>query len=265
MVDLGCGARCAKLIILTINFFFVLIGFVLLGFGIFLVIDTKALHREYFAPLGGSAEQIIIAAGVILIVGICILFLTAIGCCAAAKEHAGCLTFYSVILILLLILQIAAVITAGVFYNTIINGLDDKMSEMVKLQYGQPKYNDSTEFIDNLQSKLHCCGVTEGPLDWKNSAYHNNSGPTVPESCCTMDGNYIVNKTQCLEKAYEPNASDRSKYIYIEGCDAKLDRLIKHYVGVLIGVVIGVVVIQIIFIIITCLLKSSVARGYEYI
>lgn len=266
MADVGCGARCAKTVILIINFIFMLIGILLLAFGIFLVIDTKYLHHEYFVPLGGSAEQMIIAAGVILVVGISILFITVVGCCAAAKQHAGCLMFYSVILILLLLLQIAAVIIAGVFYNKIIDGLGNKMLNMLETDYGTQGKNDTTEFIDFVQSELYCCGVTEkGPQDWTNSAYFRTTHNTVPDSCCTKNGAVSVNHVLCLATAYIPLAPNRSKYIYTEGCDAKMDRVIKNYVGVLIGVVVGVVVIQIALIVITCLLKSRVSRGYEFV
>lgn len=264
MLNLGCGAKLAKLIILFTNSIFLLIGVFLLAFGIFLVVDTKYLHHKYFIPLGGSAEQMIIAAGVILIVGISILFLAVVGFCSAVKQHAGCLTFYSVILILLLILQISAVIIAGVFYEKIIHSLEHEMLKMVQTNYGKPDQNYSTQFIDFLQSELHCCGASnEGPLDWKQSYYHKTTNNTVPDSCCTKNGGTSVSPTFCQATAYTPKAPNRPKYIYTQGCDRKLDTLIKHYVGTLIGVVIGFVVVQVVFIVVTCLLKSSFSRGYE--
>lgn len=267
MADTGCGPKCAKLIILLINLIFGLIGIVLLGFGIFLVVDAKALHNEYFIPAGSSANMILIAAAVILVVGLIIMFITIVGCCAVAKENTGCLTFYSGILILVLILQVIAVILAGVFYNQIVSGLDDQMLKIVKTQYGQPNQNDSTVFIDNVQKDLHCCGVTaQGPNDWKLSQWHNETQLTVPESCCTVDKTgHTLDLTSCREYAYKPESTERTKYVYTEGCDSKVDGLIKQYVGILIGVVIAVVLIQVVFIIVACLLRSSMARGYEYV
>jgi small-conductance mechanosensitive channel len=265
MGDTGCGAQCAKIVILLINFIFGLIGIVLLGFGIFLVVDAKAMHKQFFIPAGSSAEMILIAAGVILIVGLIIMAITVVGCCAVAKKNTGCLTFYSCVLIMVLILQVIAVILAGVFYNQIIDSLDDQMLIIVNKEYGYK--NDSTVFIDTVQKELHCCGVTaKGPLDWEYSKWNNDTRGIVPESCCTPDGKGgFVDLKKCREYAYHNETTDRSKYIYTEGCDSKVDGLIKQYVGILIGVVIGVVLIQVVFIIVTCLLRSSMARGYEYV
>lgn len=266
MAEVGCGAKCAKLIIMLINFIFGLIGLFLLGFGIFLIVDAKALHNQYFIPAGTSADMILIAAAVILIVGLIMMSITIIGCCAATKESTGCLTFYSCILILVLILQIVAVILAGVFYNKIIYTLEDQMLRMVKNEYGVSKHNDSTVFIDTVQKELHCCGVTvEGPKDWELSKYHNETRNTVPETCCTVNKSLYVDLGKCREYAYEKDFKTRSDYVYTEGCDSKVDGLIKKYVGILIGVVIAVVLIQVVFIVIACLLRSSMAKGYEYV
>lgn len=269
MAETGCGAKCAKLVILLINFVFGLIGIVLLGFGIFLVVDAKALHNEYFIPVGSSANMILIAAGVILIVGLIIIFITIVGCCAAARENTGCLTFYSIILILVLILQIIAVILAGVFYTKIIYTLDDHMLNIVNEQYGQPNKTDSTIFIDTVQKDLHCCGVTvKGPKDWEFSKWNNETKQMVPETCCTVNATgQHLNVTLCREYAYKNDSEQplRSHYVYTEGCDSKVDGLIKKYVGILIGVVIAVVLIQVVFIAIACLLRSQMARGYEYV
>jgi CD151 antigen len=267
MAETGCGAKCAKLIILLINFVFGLIGIVLLGLGIFLVIDAKALHNEYFIPVGSSADMILIAAGVILIVGLIIIFITIVGCCAAARENTGCLTFYSIILILVLILQIIAVILAGVFYNQIVNGLDDHMLKIVNEEYGQTGKNDSTIFIDSLQKDLHCCGVTvKGPKDWEMSKWNNQTHQMVPETCCTVNATgHTVDVTLCRQYAYKNDTELRPNYVYTQGCDSKVDGLIKKYVGILIGVVIAIVLIQVVFIAIACLLRSHMARGYEYV
>jgi hypothetical protein len=267
MAETGCGAKCAKLIILLIDFVFGLIGIVLLGFGIFLVVDAKALHNEYFIPAGTSADMILIAAGVILIVGLIIIFITIVGCCAAAKENTGCLTFYSIILILVLILQIIAVILAGVFYNTIIHELDNQMLTIVNTKYGDLNNTEPTVFIDTLQKDLHCCGVTvKGPKDWEFSKWNNETHQTVPETCCTVnETGHTLNVALCRQYAYQNATDQRSKYVYTEGCDSKVDGLIKKYVGILIGVVIAIVLIQVVFIVIACLLRSSMARGYEYV
>lgn len=263
---IGCGANCAKLIILLINIIFMVIGIVLLGFGIFLVIDTKALHNEFIVPAGASANLIIISAGVILVVGLLILFISIVGCCATTKEHTGCLTFYAAILIFLLILQVVAVILAGAFYNQIMSTLDKEFTTMVEKQYGSPQFNETTSFIDTLQNELYCCGITtEGPLDWKKSDWAQRTGEIVPDSCCTKNGTVPLNAVECRAVAYDETDPERSKYVYTQGCDAKVDDMIKHYVGILVGVVIGVVVVQFVFIVIICLLKSSITRGYEYV
>jgi len=207
------------------------------------------------------------AATVILVVGLILLLITIVGCCAVAKENTGCLTFYSGILILVLILQIVAVILAGVFYNQILSELDSEMLDIVNNKYGQENQNDSTAFIDTVQKDLHCCGVTaEGPKDWKLSKWNNDTHETVPKTCCTVDSaGQPIDVNKCRQYAYQNESAERSKYVYTEGCDSKVDGLIKKYVGILIGVVIAVVVVQVVFIVIACLLRSSMARGYEYV
>lgn len=102
---------------------------------------------------------------------------------------------------------------------------------------------------DNVQRKLHCCGVT-GPADW----VEQSSNRTLRSSCCMPQ--YIDEDTKDCKNAL-PLFKDR---YFQEGCVMKLKDKVEHNAKSLIGVGIGIAFIQLLGIFLACWLASAIRK-----
>jgi hypothetical protein len=271
MANLSGGGKCARGTLILSNAVFLLIGFVLLGTGIWLVCDNEAL--QYLRAAIGiltTADLVWGAAIIILILSILIILVGLFGCCGALRHNAGCLGCYSGALIVLLIVQAIALILAGVFYAQIMSGLSTNMNSTLQMRYGKPMYSGSTKGWNILQVEVSCCGV-KGPPDYQTSWWKSNqtlASQHVPDQCCVLKKKDFKNPEpvypiQCQESAYDPKYPERYKYINEKGCETKADEWIKTYFGATIGVILGVLLFQIVIVVLACCLRSSIHSSYE--
>lgn len=271
MANLSCGGKCAKVTLVVSNAVFLLIGFVLLGVGIWLVVDNHAL--QYLRAAIGiltTADLVWGAAVMVLILSIFIILVGSFGCCGALRQSAGCLGFYSFALIVLLILQVIALILSGVFYAQIMNGLSNNMNKTLQERYGKPAYSPSTKGWNILQVEASCCGV-KSSLDWETTWWKSNqTSPLkhVPDQCCVLKKKDFTNPEpvdpiRCQEAAYDEHYLDRQKYINAKGCETKADDWIKTYFATTIGVIFGVLIFQAFIVFLACCLRKSIQGSYE--
>jgi len=271
MANLSCGGKCAKGTLVVSNAVFLLIGFALLGVGIWLVVDNYAL--QYLRAAIGiltTADLVWGVAVIVLILSIFIILVGSFGCCGALRQSAGCLGFYSFALIVLLILQVIALILAGVFYAQIMNGLSKNMNTTLQSRYGKPEFKPSTKGWNVLQVEASCCGV-KSSLDWKTTWWKSNQTSNlthVPDQCCVLKEKHPtnpvpVNSTLCQAAAYDEHYPGREKYIHYKGCETKADDWIKTYFATTIGVIFGVLIFQAFIVFLACCLRKSIQGSYE--
>lgn len=270
MANLNCGGKCARGTLVVSNTIFLLIGFVLLGVGIWLVADNNAM--QYLRAAIGiltTSDLVWGAAIIILILSIFIILVGGFGCCGALRQSAGCLGFYSFALIALLIVQVIALILAGVFYAQIMNGLSKNMNTTLQFRYGNPNYGPTTKGWNILQAEVSCCGVKDS-FDWRTSWWKNQTSMSqnVPDQCCVLkhkspSNPEPVDPKQCQLAAYDTLYPNRTMYINFKGCEAKADDWIRNYFAVTIGVIVGVLVFQVFIVFLACCLRKSIHSSYE--
>lgn len=113
------------------------------------------------------------------------------------------------------------------------------------------KNSDNNDIMawDNVQRKLHCCGVN-GPADWVDLSRNG----TLRTSCCRPE--LIDDRSNDCKEAY-PLFKD--KY-YQEGCVNKLKDKVDNNARSLIGVGIGIAFIQLLGIFLACWLASAIRK-----
>ncbi len=82
MAHLSCGVQCTRVILLILNILFVICGFTLLGFGIFVKVnkrfDIAFPEHDKTKMIGGDAIQWV--GTTMIIVAVITLLLSAFGC-----------------------------------------------------------------------------------------------------------------------------------------------------------------------------------------
>ncbi|CAF0924224.1 unnamed protein product [Rotaria sp. Silwood1] len=177
MIRLSCGIRITRIILLVLNILFILLGFALLGFGIYLKVSKKfdvALSDHINAQIiGGEAIAVV---GVILIVaGIFTIFLSLFGCLGALFKNRLFLYLYGVILSILMILELAAFITTMSSRVRVRDSYETGLWTVFRNAYDSNR-SDLIKQVEDLEIEFQCCGVT----DYNDYATVNF---TVPASC----------------------------------------------------------------------------------
>jgi len=278
-MGLGCCSRFAKYLLFAFNFLFWVVGAVLLGVGIWVLVDRDAAELIHVATASTSDALVKGAAVTLIIAGAFVFVVAFFGCFGACKESVCMLMTYAVIVGLILVIQIIAGILCAVFKDEIVNELSSSMNETVKVKYGQDGYEDTTDAFDYMQRSFKCCGATVGPDDYQDSAwilhnetYDNNTTIPVPLTCCTLYNPYDydeepnpVNATLCYNYAQNLTASDAYLYVNTEGCQPQLHDWIVNHSGILLGVAFGLAIVQLFGICFACMVAKGVRSEYEYV
>uniref|UniRef100_A0A2C9K2R5 Tetraspanin n=1 Tax=Biomphalaria glabrata TaxID=6526 RepID=A0A2C9K2R5_BIOGL len=169
---MGCSEStraCLKFTIVFFNIPIIVIGAVSLGIGVWVTVDDNSFFdlTASILDLQVLGQDILRQGALVMIVaGAAMIILAGIGVIGALAMSSCILTFYAVVLILLLVLEVAVIILGIVFKSE----WEAKSSMLVlgklKTQYG---YNDSdsrapfTRTYDALQKK-GCRKVIESKL-----------------------------------------------------------------------------------------------------
>ncbi|XP_029975021.1 CD63 antigen [Salarias fasciatus] len=233
------GMKCVKYLVFFFNLIFWLCGLALIVVGILVQVS---LHNSLMMKdASASGGPIILIA-----IGVVIFFIAFFGCCGAWKENYCMVTTFAVLLSLIILAEIAAVITGYVFRNKLSAIVHDSLTDMID------NYNNSTEefrdSVDKLQEDLHCCGVNSS-ADWRDFSPDGNS---VPDSCC------LNVSTNCGKGAM----TDASK-VNVQGCSKAVEALLQKNIMWVIVAALVIAFLQIMGIVFACLLMRGIRSGYE--
>ncbi|XP_076750053.1 uncharacterized protein LOC143422947 [Xylocopa sonorina] len=190
------------------------------------------LDPSYFSP-----------ATLLIVVGILIFLIAFMGCCGALRESTCMVLIFAVSLSIVLILELAAAISAYALQDRIKDLLAEKINATMH-QYD--RFAESRDAINFLQSRLHCCGY-KGYEDW-NKIWGNN---TIPDSCfVNVDESY-----RCTFSTYNSVCM-----FYKTGCIENLSIVVYRsalYIGT--GAV-AIALIQLTGIMFACMLGRAIRR-----
>jgi len=156
---------------------------------------------------------------------------------------------YAICLMIILAIEIAAAIYAGVNRNTIEQDIQKFMLNTLKFYNGSNTEGGITTTWDTLMEQNQCCGVTGNVSDFQNSKWVGKDPAThnLPTSCCPTLTNNVMNS------ACGTSTANR----YTEGCYMKLKDGLLSQLAVVIGVGAAVAAIQLIGIVFAfCLCKA---------
>uniref|UniRef100_A0A8C7CP04 Tetraspanin n=1 Tax=Oncorhynchus kisutch TaxID=8019 RepID=A0A8C7CP04_ONCKI len=154
----GCGQLC-KCILILFNILFALVGFAMLGLGLWLRFSSET--RGFF-DIDLNTQQFVIGVSVLIALGAVILLVAVFGDYGACNENRTALGVFSCLLAILAGLEIGA----GVFAYMRSDEVGEQLAKFYITVYAQ--YVDKGDpglTLGTFHSiRLHCCGLI-GALD----------------------------------------------------------------------------------------------------
>lgn len=273
-MGLGCGAKCLKYILFAFNLIFVAIGLVLLGIGVWFIVekddaiiqlqdkleDAKVNNsqekRETLENLKSHPNAVRTLGIILLVVGLILCLIAFLGCCGAITENRILLYMYAGVLVILLLVGLAAAIYGAVEKDKIQEKTKKLMSDTLEhynyFESGK-KPDTWTSAWDALMDEFKCCGVNGTISDWtetlwnKNDANSNRNANKFPARCCE------IGTDSCT-------TDDRK---YKQGCYNELEDYAKEKftIGIIVAAVLAVLLV--LGVVFSCCLAKSIDEDYN--
>lgn len=255
----GCGANCAKIILIIVNIIFFLAGVAVLAVGIWLLVDQGVLKVvNFIVPDNSSLFR---AAAILLIVlGVFVLLVSILGFVGACIEHRTVLAVYIVLVTIVLAGQVACGIVAIVYKDEIRQRVDTSLIKSVrkvtnwvsknryyKYQTARGKCEASSDGAvwDYVQVKFNCCGVYNAPYSgYADSKLYQFCEPlnlinSFPVTCCEQKNELDLSDLKTNDQQELKKSFDCTQY-KTQGCSNAVVEWIEKYAPVIIGMGIGV-------------------------
>lgn len=240
-----CNVHFLKYVLFIFNFVFLTAGCVVLGVGLWTVIDKHHYISLLSTSTYAATTYILILAGVI------VLFVTALGCVGIWQENRCLIVLYTFMLLLIFLLEAVAGVIAYIYEEQVLNELQSSLNESFVTNY---KFDEArTHAIDDLQRKFDCCGASNYS-DWRYSKWlieNPKEKKKVPDTCC---------RTETLNCGVRDHPSN----IYQDGCVNALANEIKDHLNILGAVGLGICLVQVFGMFFSCCLYIKL-RHYEEI
>jgi tetraspanin-7 len=227
-----------KLLLTVFNFIFWLSGVAILALGIWMKYELY-MYMELTTIYYDAAPYILIGVGSgIVVIG-------SFGCMCTMRGHSCLLYVFSIILMLVFIVELATAISAFVYKAKLSEGFKGGLSAAMN-NYASDK--EKKDAVDGIQIGLKCCG-SSNYLDWYSIDWTGQGRlPKVPESCCITKG------------CDGTNVND----IHTEGCFAKLSSFMESNFLMIGGIAVGFSFLQLFGALLACCLAKNINRAkYE--
>ncbi|XP_063294960.1 CD82 antigen [Pelobates fuscus] len=246
MASDGC-MKVTKYFLFLFNLLFFILGAVILGFGIWILVDKTS----FIAVLQSSSSSLNIGAYILIAVGSLTMVMGFLGCVGAVNESRCLLGLYFSFLLIILIAQVVA----GVLIYFQRESLKKEMTTIIDnliltYNYNDGKNTSAENTWDYIQRNLKCCG-------WI-SSQNWTANPEVAN-------NTAVYPCSCLENESEQNGmcSRTNQTIYDIGCAQGVESWLTNNLGIILGVCVGVAVIELLGLILSiCLCRNIQNEDY---
>lgn len=307
---MGCSASFAKLILFIFNVVFFLFGVASLAVGIWVAVSKDELFRfinllDGKVAAGGGKEQIdnvanqsgliVIAAYVLIGVGVFTLLVGFCGCCGAIKESNCLLYTYAGLIGIVLTIEIVAAILAAVFQNRIRSSAEKALFDLENNYFvsiptyeatrAQTTGNEAakaavTYLVNLVQISFDCCGAQSvndisNSTSWKASNLDFKGKRLVNAmTCCKLSSSGL--KTQIKSPAYNWSNFDEalndkncpftpnSPSLHTKTCYQGLLDYINKYSVPLIGICVAIGLIELLGIVLACCLANALKNDSAY-
>jgi len=223
----GCLANLLKYLLFGSNFIIFVIGCVVLGLGIYALVDGASLVNlvDESGVEGLNITAFTSAAYIFIVVAVFVVVLTFFGCCGAIKESKCMLgTYFVMILVMFIIMIVGAVLGYSTSMDKLQEGLETTMKDFRDDLDAAPTPTDKqtaiTKAWNEVQQSLKCCGTYLNETDNSWVELDSTEYPTpsdkfvVPKSCCEQFASEKVD--QCRK---DPTGED----FKVTGCFNKLE------------------------------------------
>ncbi|XP_077569863.1 CD82 antigen-like [Stigmatopora nigra] len=242
----GC-VTAIKYFLFLFNLIFFLLGAVIMGFGLWLLLDNQS-----FLLVLNDSIAVKAACYILIGVGTFSMLMGFIGCLGAIYEIRCLLGLYFTCLLLILIAEIVA----GTLIYFQKGALNEEMSKIVSKVLDNYSENSTThQAWDFIQRNMECCGWN-GQGDWnKNPVIINSSQLLFPCSCQNISlaaGN--VSESGFCE-AQTPDWP-----VYDTGCAVSVENWLLTNIGVVLGICIAIAFIELLGMTLAICLCKNVHR-----
>ncbi|XP_067413697.1 CD82 antigen [Emydura macquarii macquarii] len=257
------GSSCLKVtkyFLLLFNLLFFILGAVILGFGLWILIDKSS----FISVLQTSSASLKVGAYILVAVGAITMLMGFLGCIGAVNEVRCLLGLYITFLLLLLLAQVAA----GLLIYFQRDALKTEVSSIVQgviRDYNPDRQSDKNiqEAWDYVQEQLFCCGWT-GPKNWEeNQILKNKTLTSYPCSCSYSNGSADLQTKSgfCGDvTAINGTVSVADWPVYRKGCKDNVQSWLQDNLGIILGVCVGVAVIELLGMVLAISLCKNVHR-----
>lgn len=238
MPRVSSAIRRARTFVIIVNTIILLCGAAILALGIFIEVsdDFSAIIAvsNVTQALGGSNMKWI--GVMIIIAGISTIALAIFGCFAAAYKTRFFLHLYAILMVLIILLEFAAVIVALQFRDDIWQSYDSGFEQVFRDAY---RRNDTktTNIIERLEREFRCCGVNSS------TDYTALSLP-IPRSCYPNQNRFLSPFNQ--------------------GCATAVTHWVWDKSPIIVGVLGSILFLEIFAIISSVILAVSIGRLQDY-
>jgi tetraspanin-18 len=284
-----CCKTLSKVLLVIINLFFLLLGLLMLAFGIAMVVAPDKVGesvKQTGADLDvlGNASVIIKAAGIFMIIlGGIVTIIGAFGFFGACCENRCLLISYLIVVIIILLAEVALIIFAACYPDSLQTYIQKEMTATLIKNFTQdvrvyPNVTIGSDYPFGYswaatQFGAKCCGVYNSS-DYSNYTEANRQvqPPTggapitavVPISCCKLNDGVkfeniksqsdFVNLYDCVKTGNPVSTNTQSCYTAIDGMVMQASRIA-------IGIAAAIVGFQIIIIILGIILCCAITRS----
>ncbi|XP_044291846.1 CD82 antigen [Varanus komodoensis] len=255
----GC-LKVTKYFLFLFNLLFFILGAVILGFGIWILVDKSS----FISVLQTSSSSLTVGAYILIGVGAVTMLMGFLGCVGAVNEIRCLLGLYFTCLLLILIAQIAA----GLLIYFQRNALKAEMSGIVgELIQNYNPYDDHNRTLetawDYVQTQLLCCGWT-GPETWRNNTVLQERNQTAyPCSCSNNTVDSLSEVGFCTLVSVSNTTSVDDWPVRKQGCMKGVQNWLQENLGIILGVCTGVAVIELLGMVLSiCLCKNIHTEDY---
>ncbi|XP_052252280.1 tetraspanin-18-like isoform X1 [Dreissena polymorpha] len=274
MVELDCGRKTLKYMLFVINCIFFALGAVAFGLGIWALVDKNKMN--VLTKIGAASSNFNIngllesAAIVLLVGGLCVMIIGFLGCCGAIMQKKCLLCSYAIFLLLIVVLEIAAIVIAASFRGKVTTEMKSFLRQTINSKY-QGRVDTKEPFslaLDYAQVYFQCCGIDSyadfnGASAWKKTGEKGTM--KIPPACCKLKDKDALLKHQKYEPIdwncpYNPTAINSNMN---KPCWASIEDYLKSRIGVVIGIAAGILVSEILCVVFAFCIIRAMRGGYS--